>query len=153
MYHAVMDLFCTQKLCSGDLDLMADAFENMSEDDIDLAINVYNIADRHEIVLFEDEKIYNEFIEEIANETGLTKQNVEDVRLVTWSFETFLEVLKSAKKLLKDGKEISKKTLYLEDHRNPLGSILDQTRKLMDAIKGPDDIIIPEVNHKGLSMA
>jgi len=148
-----MDLFCTQKSCSGDLDLMADAFENMSEDDIDLAINVYNIADRHEIVLFEDEKIYNEFIEEIANETGLTKQNVEDVRLVTWSFETFLEVLKSAKKLLKDGKEISKKTLYLEDHRNPLGSILDQTRKLMDEIKGPDDIIIPEVNHKGLSMA
>ena len=132
---------------------MAEAFENMSEDDIDLAINVYNIADRHEIVLLEDEKIYNELVEEIANETGLTKQNVEDVIFISWSFENFLAVLKKAKKLLKDGKEINLNTLYINEHTYPLLSIRRQTYKLMNAIKGPDDIIIPKVNHKELSMA
>jgi len=79
-YHSVMDLFCTQRSCTGDVDLMGDRFETierMSEEDIELAINVYNIADRHEIVLVEPEKIMNELVEVITDETGLTKSVVE----------------------------------------------------------------------------
>jgi len=104
MMHAVMDLFCTQKSCNSDIDLIANDLENMSEDDIDIAINMYNVADRHEVVLFEDEKLLNELIEEIANETGLTKQNVEDVNEVSRELagefidlSSFLPLLKSAK--------------------------------------------------------
>ena len=78
-YHAVMDLYCTQRSCSDNVDLMGDAFETinrMKEKDIDLAINVYNIANRHQIVLVEAEKIINELVEEIANETGISKSVV-----------------------------------------------------------------------------
>jgi len=76
-YHAVMDLFCTRRSCAGDVDRMRDAFatvEGMSEEDIDLAINVYNIADRD----YELENIVEELIEEIAYETGLTESVVWD---------------------------------------------------------------------------
>jgi len=60
MYHAIMDLFCLENSCTGDVDLMGNALkniENMSGQDIDLAINIYNIADRYEVDLFEDQKI------------------------------------------------------------------------------------------------
>ena len=48
-YHAILDLFCADNNCLGDLDLMGTALktlEGMSDEDIDLAISIYTIAER-----------------------------------------------------------------------------------------------------------
>ena len=96
-YYAVMELYCTQNSCNGNVDRMRDAFETvsgMSEEDIDFAIKVYNIADFHDIVLLESQKIMNELVEIIANEIGLERSVVEYlVRQAKGDFDTFLNLL------------------------------------------------------------
>jgi len=100
-HRAIMDLFCTQHECMGDVELMAEAFETingLTEEDIELAINVYNIADRHEVVLVEDEKIMNELVQEIADETGLSKAHVQFIiKEADGDFDAFIQLLKNAK--------------------------------------------------------
>lgn len=143
-YHAVMDLFCTRRFCTGNVDLMRQAFETidgMSEEDIDLAINVYNIADSHDVILFEAEKIMNELVELITDETGLSKEIVElAIGYATVDLRGFplFELIKLAKQQFSN--EILAEDSFVKG-KNPLDPIIDETRKLMDAIKNPQDLL------------
>merc|ERR1712110_153671 len=78
--------------------------DGMSEEDIEIAINIYNIADCHEVVLVEAEKIMNELIEEIVDETGVYESHLQFViELGEGYFDTFMLLLRHAKRLSEAG--------------------------------------------------
>ena len=153
-YHAIVGLFCADNNCFGDIDLMGTAFrtvEGMSEEDIELAIAVYTIADRlfDEVVDVIDaqtngaaseatdkisQMITDKIIDIIVKETGLPE---EIVRLVisqsNGDFKTFLELLKTANKAAKAGKTIVNMTSIISGNGDP-SDLVNETKNLIDTV-------------------
>ena len=160
-FHAVVGVFCADNNCLGDTDLMETAFrtvDGMSEEDIELAMAIYTIADR----LFDDvfEDLFDEVIEAIDNktnggasavtdklsdvinemivdviveQTGLPEEIVELViAQADGDFKKFYDLLKTARKAAKAGKSVTNMTSILSGN----GDSSDKATKVIGEIVG-----------------
>jgi len=141
-YRALIDSFCDANNCKGDLGLMADVLttsEGMDEEDSDIAIAVYKIADRLFDVAVEAAKshadgldmkglakkskvIMNKIVQVIKEETDIDEQVVRAIiGQSDGGFYNFLELLKTVVQNAKTG--MSMENIEINLNKNALSDL------------------------------
>ena len=131
-YRALIDSFCEDNDCKGDLDRMADVLD-MDEEDSDIAIAVYKIAVRLFDVAVEEIKsnyddldmkglakkskvIMNQIVKVIKEETDIDEQVVRAIIAQSdGGFYNFLELLKTVVQKAKTGMSMENIEIQLNE--------------------------------------